>query len=202
MDVLLEALLDGSSQAERESALRLADEITNQGMSGAMPFSKSLEQRLAMLPKRPAPLADVARYLSGRLSESFLIGLKHWDIAKIQVVSSGFRQLVEPALAAHNFPGNQIHCNSLTLDSEGIITGVEKSNPLAGNDGKSTVVKSLNLPREIVMIGDGFTDYQVAASGEADYFFGYKEFVSRESVLANATEVMHDFNALSTLVSL
>lgn len=202
MDLLFESLLANSSPADRESTLRWAKEITDRGMSGEIPFSDSLTKRLDLLPKNPAPLAEVAQSLAAKLSASFLENLASWDISRIQVVSSGFRQLVQPALAAHDFPASQIHCNELIVDASGTILGVDKSNPLAGDDGKSAIVNSLKLNREIVMIGDGFTDSQVAASGAANYFFGYTEFVRREAALTNADEILSDFNRLSELVQL
>lgn len=202
MDLLFESLLAGEPQSERESTLRWAREISDRGMAGEIPFSQSLEQRLELLPKRPAPLREISENLATKLSVSFLDNLVRWELSRIQVISSGFRQLIEPALAAHDFPVEQIHCNELTLDENGVIIGVDSSNPLAGDDGKSAVVNSLELPREIAIVGDGFTDYQVRVSGEADYFFGYTEFVSRESVLMNADELLSNFDRLAALVQL
>ena len=42
----------------------------------------------------------------------------------------------------------------------------------------------------------------VTESGQANYFFGYTEFVRRKSVLKRADEILTDFNQLANLVDL
>jgi D-3-phosphoglycerate dehydrogenase len=51
-----------------------------------------------------------------------------------------------------------------------------------------------------VIIGDGFSDYQLKASGEAEEFFVITENVHRENVVPHADQILRTFHALHTLV--
>jgi len=202
MDVLFSEALASSPAEERERIIAEIQRITDQGMSGEIPFADSLSQRLALLPARPAPLLRAAATIKGRLSASFLSNLPFLLKLDCQILSSGFRQLIEPALVDTGFPIGNIHCNTLELDAGGVIRGVDRRNPLVGNNGKPMIAKTLGLAREIAMIGDGFTDYQVAEMSQADYFFGYAGVVRRESVLAQADEVVESFDEVVALLRL
>ena len=43
----------------------------------------------------------------------------------------------------------------------------DKSNPMAYRNGKVKAIKSLGLRGEIIIIGDGYTDYEVKKMGAA-----------------------------------
>ncbi len=202
MDVLFSEALANSPDDEREGILLEIKRITDLGMSGEIPFAESLSKRLALLPPRPAPLLRAVAKIKERLSPSFLSNLPYLLKRDCHILSSGFRQLIEPALAETGFPVENIHCNDIELDSSGVISGVDRRNPLAGNNGKPALAKNLGLAREIVMIGDGFTDYQVAEMSQADYFFGYAGVVRREKVLARADEVVESFDEITALLNL
>ncbi len=202
MDILFAELLEKSSDDERQAVLAEIQEITDRGMSGQIPFAESLARRLELFPRRPAPFLRAAAKIKERLSPSFLSTLPFLLKLDCHIISSGFRRLIEPALSETGFPSENIHCNELILDKSGAIVGVDRRNPLAGDHGKPKVVQALNLSREIVMIGDGFTDYQVAEFSQADYFFGYAGVVRREAVLARADEVVSSFDDIVTLLRL
>ncbi len=202
MDILCADLLENAPEEERLAIMREAEEITNLGMSGELPFAEALSKRLELLPAKPAPLLRTIAQIKERLAPSFLSNLPHLLKLDCHIISSGFRNIIEPALSGTGFPLEKIHCNDLILDASGVIVGVDRRNPLAGNHGKPKIAKSLNLAREIVMIGDGFTDYQVAEFSQAEYFFGYAGVVRRESVLAKADEVVTSFDEVVNLLNL
>ena len=53
---------------------------------------------------------------------------------------------------------------------------------MAKNNGKIEVVKKLGLDGTIVVIGDGYTDYEIKKYGYADIFIAYTEHVNRINV--------------------
>lgn len=202
MDVLFEELLKDWPADSRRETMAEVKRITDSGMAGEMSFSESLKARLALLPREPAPMTKVSKRISECISKSFVAALPRWNSARINVISSGFRQLIEPALTGIGFPAERIHCNTLMFDEKGVIRGVDETNPLSRDSGKVAVVRELAPPREIAVVGDGYTDWQITESGEADYFFAYAEFVRRESVLKHAREVLTDFHQLGRLIDL
>ncbi|MFQ5607683.1 MAG: haloacid dehalogenase-like hydrolase [Candidatus Zixiibacteriota bacterium] len=202
MDILFEYLLEGSPEEARRAILDEVTRITVAGMNGEIPFSEALRRRLAALPGKPVNFSEIAVSVRACLADTFLRHAPDWNWENIHIVSSGFRQIIQPALSRINVPLDHIHCNDLTVSADGVITGVDPSNPLAGDDGKTRIVRSLQLPREIVMVGDGYTDLQVAQSGEADYFFACVEFVRREPVIEQAAELIEDFAHLTKLLRL
>ena len=198
MDILFEEIISGLDNSER--VIREIKEITNLGMSGKMPFNESLKKRVDLIPSKLIPIERIVSRLKERLSPSFEKFIFRVDIACINVVSSGFRQLIEPCLTPFGIPKQRIHCNQLILDSAGVFQGVDFDHPLARSDGKERVMAKLGLEREIVMIGDGSTDARVAQSGVVNYFFGYAEFVRHENVLSQADETLTSFYDLDDLL--
>lgn len=202
MDLLFEELLQGESETSRLSVVAEVQRITRAGMEGEIGFAESLSSRLGLVPRRPFDLQAVVKRIEESLSATFVANYPNWDPSKISVISSGFRQLIGPPLTEIGMPPERIHCNSLVIDENGIIKGVQTDNPLCRDRGKVEVAEALSLPRKIVMVGDGYTDWQVAESGQADYFFGYVEHVRRESVMKRAAEILTDFDQLAELVDL
>lgn len=202
MDLLFEELLRNESESYSLSIVAEAQRFTREGMEGNIGFAESLSSRLRLLPCSPAPFRTLAKRIRENLSATFVANYPGWDHSRISVISSGFRQLIEPALIEIGMSPERIHCNDLLVDENGIIRGVETDNPLSRDNGKVEVARKLALPRKIVMVGDGFTDWQVAESGQADYFFGYAEFVRRENILSRADEILTDFDHLEKLIDL
>jgi len=67
--------------------------------------------------------------------------------------------------------------------------GFDKENPLSANNGKTEQLKRLNLPGDVYVIGDGYTDYEIKHSGLANKFYAFTENVEREKVLAKADHI-------------
>ena len=53
---------------------------------------------------------------------------------------------------------------------------------MAKDNGKIEVVKNLNLNGTIIVIGDGYTDYEIKKHKYADIFIAYTEHVNRIKV--------------------
>jgi len=193
-----------SKEHDREERIRAFAEITNLGMDGQLSFSESLTQRLALLPDRPLPLAETIEIMRDALSPSGMNFLRRIRPDCVHIVSSGFRELIAPALANNprsrlhqDMPEIPIHANSLRLAANGRMLGVAPDNPLLEVGGKATLAARLKLPRPTLVIGDGRTDYEIVARGAADYFCAYTEFVRRERVIPHATFVADNFDDIA-----
>ncbi len=72
---------------------------------------------------------------------------------------------------------------------------------------KLNYLKKLNLPGDIYVIGDGYTDYEIKHAGLANKFFAFTENVERENIKTKADHItpsLDEFlylNKLNTVVS-
>jgi D-3-phosphoglycerate dehydrogenase len=175
---------------DRERTVEAIEAITRDGMSGAIGIDESLRRRLAMLTVERRHVDAVVRLLRRRLSPSFrrhAAAVKR-NAGRIHVVSSGFREYVEPVCRDLGIAAERVHCNSFTWKGQR-VSGFDASSQLARPGGKARAVRALRLPGRVVAIGDGITDAEIRDDGAAHEFVAYCENVERESVVARADRV-------------
>jgi D-3-phosphoglycerate dehydrogenase len=125
----------------------------------------------------------------------------------IYIVSNGFREFIEPIVTEYGIKPLNILANEFHFDEEGKIIGFDRENPLSANNGKVEQLKRLNLPGDVYVIGDGYTDYEIKHAGLANKFYAFTENVERESVLTKADHItpsLDEFlylNKLNTAIS-
>ena len=194
LDELAEIALQGQpNQADVVNQIRA---LTDRGMSGELNFQDSLAQRLALLGAHQRHLHPLIERLKGKVSESIRRNgdffRRHAD--RIYVVSSGFREFIEPVVAEFGIAPSYVLANTFTFDADGRITGADPANVLSRNGGKILQLKALDLPGPVYVLGDGYTDYQIREAGLANRFYAYTENVSRPSVVAQADQVLPTFD--------
>jgi D-3-phosphoglycerate dehydrogenase len=194
LDELAAIALQGQpDQAERVAAIKA---LTDRGMAGEIGFQESLAQRLALLGAHQRHLAPLVAHLQTKVSESIR---RNGDFfrqhaARIYVVSSGFREFIEPVVAEFGIGASHVLANTFTFDAEGNITGCDPDNVLSRDGGKIQQLRDLQLDGPVYVLGDGYTDYQIREAGLAKRFYAYTENVSRPSVVAHADEVLPTFD--------
>ena len=206
-DVLAELSLIGhSDQVEKKKRI---EEITQQAMDGTLSFRDSLEQRLALLPVNRSHIQALATQLKSQVSESFKRNKEFFAsyAENIYIISNGFRDFIEPVVTEFGIKRENILANEFIFDGDGKITGFDKNNPLSANNGKSECLKKLNLPGDVYVIGDGYTDYEIKHAGLANKFFAFTENIERQNVSSKADHIapsLDEFlylNKINTAVS-
>ena len=152
---------------------------------------ESLEKRLKILGAHKNHLEPLVRRLSRKISPSIS---RNKDFFKefaedIYIVSCGFKEFIDPIMAKYKIPSERIFANTFEFTRTGKINGFDRDNDLAKPDGKIDQLKKMNLPGEIHMIGDGFSDYQTRAAGIADKFHAFTENIERENILDKADHI-------------
>jgi len=206
-DVLADISLNG--HPEKEKIAKQIEDITTQGMNGSLSFRESLEQRLALLEADRKHLPALIELLKSKVSESFKRNKDFFTTYadNIYIISNGFREFIEPVVTEFGVKPENILANEFTFDKQGKVTGFDKNNPLSMNDGKSEQLKRLNLPGDVYVIGDGYTDFEIKNSGLANKFYAFTENVERENVMSQADHIapsLDEFlylNKLNTSVS-
>jgi D-3-phosphoglycerate dehydrogenase / 2-oxoglutarate reductase len=206
-DVLADISL--KDHPEREKRKKQIHEITNQGMNGSISFRESLEQRLNLLAPSENHIPALVKELKGKVSESFKRNKEffqnHSD--NIYIISNGFKEFIEPIVTDFGIKPENILANEFRFDKEGKVVGFDTENPLSANNGKVEQLKRLNLPGDVYVIGDGYTDYEIKHAGLANKFYAFTENVERESIMGKADHItpsLDEFlylNKLNTVIS-
>ena len=176
---------------KRKEKIAQIGKITDQGVDGDITFTESLEKRLKILGAHKDHLDPLVRRLSRKISPSIS---RNKDFFKefaddIYIVSCGFKEFIDPIMAKYEIPSERIFANTFEYARNGKINGFDRDNDLAKPDGKIDQLKKMDLPGEIHMIGDGFSDYQTRAAGIADKFHAFTENVERENILDKADHI-------------
>jgi D-3-phosphoglycerate dehydrogenase / 2-oxoglutarate reductase len=206
-DVLADISL--KDHPEREERKKQIVQITNQGMDGSISFRESLERRLNLLAPSKQHLSPLVTKLKGSVSESFKRNREFFEkyADNIYIISNGFKEFIEPIVTEFGIKSENILANEFRFDGEGKVVGFDVENPLSANGGKVEQLKKLNLPGDVYVIGDGYTDYEIKHAGLANKFYAFTENVERESVKTKADHItpsLDEFlylNKLNTVIS-
>lgn len=194
----LEELLSLSLKNDpaRDEKMRRIQEITNKGMEGKLDFRQSLEERVKLLKAEKKDLEKLTKILKKKISVSILRNKKFFKDNKnaIYIISGGFKEFVIPIAKLFGIEEAHVLANNFLYNSKGQITGFNKQNLCSQSEGKVKAVQKLKLNGEIIVIGDGFTDYQIKELGVAKKFIAFTENVYREHVVEKADGEIRSFD--------
>lgn len=181
---------------DRATILTALEALTAQGMAGELPFDKSLEKRLQLFQANRAHVRALIEQLAKQLSLSVVANIAWFQRNRehIFVISGGFVDYIVPLVEPLGILPDHVFANRFVYDAADQITGYDPANLLSKAGGKVAQVRALALPRPIIIIGDGYTDYEIRQAGEADEFWAFTENISRPKVVALADRVVADFN--------
>ena len=185
-----------ASDPERDKAIATIEGITRQGMEGTIGIDESLDRRLKAVRIGRRHVEEVVRLLRRNVSPSFKrhkAAIRR-NAERIHVVSSGFREYVEPICVDLGIRPEHIHCNAFVWGKDGVVSGFDRASPLAKPGGKATKVRALKLSKPVVAVGDGATDCEIRDLGAADEFVAYCENVERDSVVQRADRVVRSLD--------
>jgi D-3-phosphoglycerate dehydrogenase len=167
-------------------------------MAGTLGFRESLEQRLPLFQADRTHIAQLIPYLKRHITPSIKRNKQFFtrNAEQIYIISGGFREYIEPVVAAFGIKPDHILANRFTFDTNGVITGFDKTVPVSQTGGKSIAVSQLKLNGTVVVIGDGYTDLEIKLSGAADKFFAFTENVYRPEVVSQADREIPNFDEL------
>lgn len=189
LDILGEISL--SNDPDREEKLQAIKDITDNGMDGSITFRESLEQRLEILKANKSQISDLISALKKRVSKSFDRNKEFLleNAEDIYIISNGFKDFIIPIVADFGILKENVFANEFVYDEHGNIVDFNRENPLSKNNGKAETIRRVNLEGDIYVIGDGYTDYEIKASGLANKFYAFTENVSRARVMKEADHI-------------
>jgi D-3-phosphoglycerate dehydrogenase len=193
LDLLGEIAL--ADDPAREAKLGEVRALTDQAMNGEIGFGEALRRRIAILGLRREHLSPLVEQLKTRVSPSVRRNKAFFENHpdRVVVVTGGFHDYVDPVVAEFGIGPERVLANSLRFDGDRVL-GVEEENPLSQDGGKVVAVRGLGLDGPVVVVGDGWTDYEVKQAGLADRFYAYVETATRPRVMAAADHVAASFD--------
>ncbi len=193
LELLAEISLQDASATVRNRTLQRIESVTQKSMAGELDFGKALAERLSLLSIERAHINELAGRLPSLLSTSVRRNLNFFrqNAKRIVVVSGGFIDYMGPVLETCGLMRCRTYANRFLFDRAGKVTGYDKDNPLSRVGGKPELMRSLpdlkqHKDSRTVVLGDGFTDYEIRAEGLADFFCVFTENVRRPEVVASA----------------
>lgn len=197
LDLLAEISL---AKAKDKNTIDRVKYLTEQAMNGDVSFRQSLEQRIALLNISKADIEQLVKKLSKQVSRSILNNKQFFKnyAGNIIIISGGFKEYIIPIVSKFNIPAKNVYANTFTFDKKGNVTGYDKKNYLSMENGKVKQLRALKaqnqLKGELVVIGDGHTDYELKKSGLVDKFYAFTENVSRKQVTGEADHIAPSFD--------
>ena len=184
--------------AERQAIEQEISSITREAMQGDLPFDIALKKRIQLLPAKQSHIQALVKILCNKVSVSFQQN-EPWlrmHASSIYIISGGFLDFILPVVTRYGLHANHVFANQFIYNNEHEITGYDETNMLSQAGGKIMVTRSLNLKGHIIIIGDGYTDYEIKASGEANEFYLFTENIRREQLISKADKVIENLDQL------
>jgi len=196
LEILANIALD--KNPEKNERLKAIHTITEQAMQGRYSYRESLIERMKLLDLTPHHLHEALLLLSHKITPSFLRNKTFFqeNAENIHIITGGFIEIVWPIVSTFGIKRDHIHANRLIYNSDGDILGFDSNQLLAQDQGKVKLVSKLPLKGDVIMIGDGYTDYEVKAAGLASTFVVLTENITRDNVVEVADAVINELEGL------
>ncbi len=187
---------------KKNKILRSINTITRLGMEGKIKFTESLEKRLRLLTIHKSHIEQVVTFLKNEISTSIYRNLSFFKTHKerVFVISGGFKEYIIPIVELLGIKPTHVLANEFIFNTKGYVEGFDKSNSLSYSHGKVNAALSLGLKGIAIMIGDGYTDYEVVKMKAADYFIAYAENVYRKTIMNQADKIVYSFEELKAAI--
>ena len=193
LDLLAETVFE--DRLESNLKLQEIKKLTNDGMEGKISFQESLNRRLRILELDQLHLSKSIKSVTKLISPSFIENIgwlkKYRD--NILIFSGGFKDMIKPVAVKLGLKEENIYANELIFKN-GNFKGVNENSLLSRSGGKLNQAKQLGLKENLIMVGDGITDWEIKKLGDQVTFFAYTENVSRKNVVKKADFEANNFD--------
>jgi len=166
--------------------------LTDAAMAGTVPLEDVYGQRLEII----APRAEQVRALGRAYVEALVpdardtVAALCWLGKEVRVLSGGLLPPVEALAVELGLRPDMVAAVDIEFDADGAYIGFDRDSPLARSGGKAEQIRRWDLPRPVLLVGDGATDAE--ARPAVDAFAAYMGVAFRASVAADADIVLRD----------
>ena len=193
LDLLAEIVFE--NRLESNLKFQEIKKLTDEGMEGRISFQESLNRRLRILELNQLHLNKSIKSVTKLISPSFIENIgwlkKYRD--NILIFSGGFKDMIKPVAVKLGLKEENIYANELIFKN-GNFKGVNEDSLLSRSGGKLNQAKQLGLNKNLIVVGDGVTDWEIKKLGGQVTFFAYTENVSRKNVVDKADFEANNFD--------
>ncbi len=181
-----------SNNRDKTKILNKIKDITSLAMLGKLSFDKALSDRISMLNLEQSHIKSTSDFIMQKISKSFNSNIDFFkkNSNNIYIVSGGFKNIIYSTVKQFHIMKSNIYANEFLYKNNKIT--IDSNNPLSMDNGKGMVIK--NIDGFNIIIGDGYTDYEVKKNGFADIFIQYIENINRKELNDNADFIAENFN--------
>lgn len=178
--------------------------ITDNAMGGKMSFSDSLKRRFENLDLNKSNIAALQQQISDFITDGIKEFLKDLESTHdFYIISGGFLDIIYPAAETLGIAKDNCFANEFLYEGEKVI-GFNDQNLLAQDGGKvkvaeTNIIKPNNY-KNLFMIGDGYTDFEVSKSNPNITFCGFGGHVVRDLVKQEAEHFFDAFPQMLTFI--
>ena len=192
--------VDWLAKLRGEDVAKQSANLTDRAMNGELPIEAVYAQRLDLIRPTREEIDALARVYVEKLATGAVLTIRALRGAGVRVVlvSGGLRRAIWPVARSVGVGQADLNAVDVQWDHSGTYQDFDRASPLATQNGKVEVVRSLNLPRPILAVGDGATD--AAMRPAVDSFVAFTAFQRRDAVVAAADREVRDFAELRDLV--
>lgn len=190
MEHLADIALNGA--IDKQGILTRIEIITNLGMSGKIPFKTSLNERLKFFHPEKQHIRELVELLKNTVTPSILKNKNFFQKERnnIYIVSGGFFEYIWPVMEDFCLKKSHVLANRFGFDGRDMVSL-----------NKVEMVRPLNLKGKTLVLGDGYTDFEIKKSGLAQYFFAFTGNVKRKGIVDKADYVVDDFDEFVKIVT-
>jgi HAD superfamily phosphoserine phosphatase-like hydrolase len=192
--------IDWLAALRGEDVARDIKALTDRAMAGEISLESVYEQRLALIKPSRIEIATLGRVYIREVQRGAraLCAVLSASGSEVTLLSGGLRDAILPLAEYLDIPATRVHAVRVRYDADGVYEALDGDQPLATQRGKPATLFALNLPRPLVMVGDGSTD--AATRGLTNAFIAYTGVARRESVVAVADHEARDYAELHDLL--
>ena len=171
--------------------------LTMHAMEGKIDFSTALTKRVSMLNITEKNILQSINFLKRHLTKSFKKNFQNFNKENCFIISGGFEEIITPLMIPLGFKKENIFANNFKISSNGYAE-INTNNDLAKNKGKNLVAKKIK--GEKIIIGDGYTDYELKKYKDAKIFILFTENIYRKNLIKYADYIAENFDDVKSII--
>ena len=191
--------------SSNKNIIQQIEDITKNAMDGTIGFQEALSKRIELLKISKNDISSTTNLINKSITSSFLKNKKFLkeNSNNCYVVSGGFKEIIDPIASRLGFKKDKIFANTFSFKNN-TVNGIDKKNLLSIDKGKVEILKNyINInENNTIIIGDGFTDYEIKKYNEAKYFIQFIENINRKSLNSKADLIASNFDQIIEFIKL
>lgn len=161
--------------------------LTNMAMNGNGNTDEIFKKRLDLINPKQQNLQYIAKKYKSNITTGAKELINQLKNTSVFVITGGYRETVLPTTRDLGIKDQNVFANELNFDIFGNYVGINENIPLWKQKGKKKILKQIlqKKPGKTAVIGDGYSDYEMAEIADIFICFAGIEYRKKVADLAN-----------------